>query len=109
MKILSRIEELILVSIAKLGEDAYCVTILTEAQKHSGKKWKLSDIYIPLGRLESKEYLHSWLGDPTPERGGKSKRYYKLTRLGVEALKEVRKVEQSMWDGLSEVTLDKMV
>jgi len=108
VKILSRAEELILLSVWRLGEEAYCVPILEEAQKHSNKDWTLSGIYIPLGRLERKGYVESNLGDPTPERGGKRKRYYKITSDGFQALKAVRKVEKSMWDGLSEAALDKL-
>ena len=108
MKILSRAEELILLSVWRLGEEAYCVPILDEAQKHSNKDWTLSGIYIPLGRLERKGYVESYLGDPTPERGGKRKRYYKITSDGFQALKAVRQVEKSMWNGLSETALDKL-
>ncbi len=105
---LSRGEELILVSILRLGNNAYCVPILEEAQKHSGKEWTLSGIYIPLGRLERKGLVESYLGDPTPERGGKRKRYYRITAKGVEALKAAREVHESMWQGLSETALDRL-
>ena len=109
MKILSRAEELILLAIWRLRDDAYCVPILQEAQKHSGKKWTLSGIYIPLGRLEEKGYVESYFGDPTPERGGKRKRFYRITREGFKALKEVREVEKSMWNGLSEMSLEELI
>ncbi len=109
MKILSRAEELLLLAIWRLGDDAYCVPILLEAQKHSGKKWTLSGIYIPLGRLEGKGYVESFFGDPTPERGGKRKRFYRITRDGFKALKEVREVEKSMWNGLSELSLKELI
>ena len=108
MKILSRAEELILLSIWRLKEDAYCVPILSEAQKHSGKAWTLSGIYIPLGRLERKGYVESFLGDPTPERGGKRKRFYRITKQGFRALKDVRETEKSMWKGLSERALEEL-
>lgn len=108
MKILTRAEELIMLSIWRLHEDAYCVPILEQAQKHSGKDWTLSGIYIPLGRLERKGFVESYLGDPTPERGGKRKRYYRITKSGFAALKAVRHVEKSMWDGLSETALDEL-
>lgn len=106
MKILSRAEELIMLSIWRLKTDAYCVPILQEAQKHTGKKWTLSGIYIPLGRLEKKGYVESYLGEPSPERGGKRKRFYRITPAGFKALKEVKNIEKSMWRGLSESILD---
>jgi PadR family transcriptional regulator PadR len=109
MKILSRAEELIMLSIWKLQKDAYCVPILQEAQKHTGKKWTLSGIYIPLGRLEKKGYLESNFGEPTPERGGKRKRFYRLTPAGFKALKEVKTIEKSMWKGLPETSLEDLL
>ncbi len=108
MKILSRAEELILLSILRLGKDAYTVPILEEAQKHTGKKWTLSGIYIPLGRLEKKAFIESYLGEPTSERGGKRKRFYKITQEGIIALKDVKDVERSMWEGLSEIIPDEI-
>ena len=91
-----------------MKDDAYCVPILEEAQKHTGKEWTLSGIYIPLGRLEKKGFVKSYLGEPTPERGGKRKRFYKITPQGFKALKEVKEVEKAMWEGLSEVQLDNL-
>lgn len=107
MRILSRTEELVLLAIWKLGEDAYCVPLLQEAQKHTGTKWTLSGIYIPLGRLEKKGFVESYFGEPTPQRGGKRKRFYRITREGFRALKEVRDIEKSMWEGLSDTALKK--
>lgn len=106
MKILSRAEELIILSIWRLNNDAYCVPILQEAQKHTGKKWTLSGIYIPLGRLEKKGYVESYFGESSPERGGKRKRFYRITPIGFNALKEVKAIEKSMWSGLSEASLE---
>jgi PadR family transcriptional regulator PadR len=106
MKILSRAEELIMLSIWRLKNDAYCVPILQEAQKHTGKKWTLSGIYIPLGRLEKKGYVESYFGESSPERGGKRKRFYRITPAGFNALKEVKAIENSMWSGLSEASLE---
>lgn len=103
MKIISRVEELIMLSIWRLGEEAYTVPIMEEANRHTGSKWILSGIFIPLNRLEKKGLIASELGDPTPERGGKRKRFYKITDEGFAALKEVRDVEKSMWDGLSDI------
>ena len=107
MRILSRTEELVLLSIWKLGEHAYCVPLLQEAQRYTGKTWTLSGIYIPLGRLEKKGFVKSCLGEPTRRRGGKRKRFYRITREGFRALKEIRDIEKSMWEGLSDAALKK--
>jgi DNA-binding PadR family transcriptional regulator len=100
MKLLTRAEELILLAIWRLGEDAYCVPILDQVQAVSRKKWTLGSIYITLHRLEKRHYVESELGTPTAERGGKSKRFYKVTPDGVRALRATHEVEKAMWDGI---------
>jgi len=65
------------------------VNLLKEAQKHTGKKRTLSGIYIPLGRLEKRGLVESYYGDPTPQRGGMRKRFYRIIPDGFRALKEV--------------------
>ncbi len=98
MKLLSRGEELILLAIMKLRENAYCIEILEQAEKDTGKKWTLGGIYAILNRLEKNGLIGSKFGESSPERGGKRKRYYEVTPGGVKELKEIKKVENSMWD-----------
>lgn len=100
MKLLTRAEELILLAIWRLGEEAYCVPILDQVQDVSKKKWTLGSIYITLHRLEKRSYVESELGTPTAERGGKSKRFYTVTSRGVEALRATHTVEKAMWEGI---------
>ena len=106
MKLLSRIEEIILLSIWRLGEEAYGMTIREEVIRATGKKWLLGAIYGPLGRLHNNGYVSTFKGDPTPERGGRSKVYYRLTRKGIEALREIRQVNSVIWDGIEELKID---
>ncbi len=101
MKILSRSEELILLTVLRLDKDATCVEILKYAQVVTKRKWSLGGVYIPLGRLEERELITSFLADPTSQRGGKSKRYYQITQKGIRELKRIKEVENTMWDGLS--------
>lgn len=100
MKLLSRPEELVLLAIWRLKENAYCVPIREQIIKITGKKWSFGSIYIPLNRLEEKGLISSFLGEPTNERGGRAKRYYFLTETGKEELQEVRALQQKMWDGI---------
>ena len=100
MKLLTRAEELILLAIWRLNEDAYCVPILDQVQEVSDKKWTLGSIYITLHRLEKSSFVDSDLGIPTAERGGKRKRFYQVTPKGREALKTIHKVEKAMWYGI---------
>ena len=101
MKLLSRAEELILLAVIRLQDEAYCVPIFDEIQSMTNKSWTLGAIYPPLYRLEKRGYLTSSLGEPTPERGGKSKRFYQISDLGLEALQEIKRLHDISWSGLS--------
>lgn len=106
MKLLTRAEELILLAILKLKDNAYCVPIFDEIQRVSGKQWTLGGIYIPLYRLEKNGFVMSTLGNPTAERGGKSKRYYNVTPEGIKALQEIRKLQDASWDGMKDYVFE---
>ncbi len=99
MQILTKLEELILLSVWKLRENAYGTTIYKHIAEATGKKISLGGVYFPLDRLVKKGYLDTYVGDPTPERRGLSKRYYALTENGLEALREIKKVNEIMWEG----------
>jgi PadR family transcriptional regulator len=100
MKLLSRIEEIILLAILRRGDDAYGMTIREEVIQATGKPWLLGAIYGPLGRLHKNGYIKPVQGDPTPERGGRAKVYYRLTREGRRALSEIRRVNSYIWKGI---------
>jgi len=107
MKLLSRIEEIILLSIWRLADNAYGMAIREEVIKITGKNWLLGAIYGPLGRLHKNKYVYYLKGDPSPERGGRSKMYYRLTKKGIKALKEIQHVNSILWDGIKELNLEK--
>ena len=100
MKLLSRIEEIILLSIWRLQDDAYGMTIRREVIKATGKKWLLGAIYGPLGRLYKNGYVTTVKGEPSPERGGRAKVYYRLTKEGKAALLEIQKVNSIIWENI---------
>jgi len=101
--LLTRAEELIVLAIWRLKENAYCVPIHLQVSEITGEKWSLGSIYMPLDRLVKKGYLDSHLSEATPERGGRHKRIYHLTREGMEALKKVRDVQDRMWRDIPEL------
>jgi len=107
MKYLSRPEELILLTIWKMDDEPYGVNIRKYIMKITGKYWSIGSIYVPLDRLENKGYITSYLADSTPERGGKSKRYYKLTKEGLIKLKELKKIYQAFWKDLPDLSYEK--
>ena len=100
MKVLSRADEILLVSILSLGENAYGVTIIEEVHRRTGKKLSFGSIWISLDILCKKRYIDKRLGDPTPQRGGRSKIYYTLRPEGIKALEEISKFQKFLWDGV---------
>ena len=100
MKFLSRQEELLLLSILKLGEDAYGVPIRHHVSAVSGKYWSIGAIYDVLDRLTRKGLVSTVTGEPEKMRGGKSKRFYRMTKQGLKALEEVRNLQQKAWINL---------
>ena len=100
MILLSRAEETVLLAILGLGENAYGVSILEYIQEKTGVEWSLAQTYDPLKKLVQKGFVMKNLGEPTPERGGRAKSLYRLTKQGLEALSEIRRVQDSLWTAL---------
>ncbi|MFZ5517868.1 MAG: PadR family transcriptional regulator [Candidatus Zhuqueibacterota bacterium] len=107
MKYLSRPEELVLLAIWKIKDEPYGVRIRQHISELTGKYWSIGSIYVPLDRLEYKGFVTSYLADPTAERGGKSKRYYKLTDKGLEELRAIQKIYETFWDDLPDLSQEK--
>ena len=93
-------EQVVLLAIMRLGDEAYAVSVREEILRCTGRDVSRGSIYITLDRLETKGYLKSRLADPTPERGGRAKRYYTLRPVAIGALKESRRALVSLWRGL---------
>ena len=104
-KILSRAEELVLLTAWRLGENAYGVTIRRHIIKVTGQEWSIGAIYVPLDRLSQWGFLESIDGPPTAERGGRRKRFYKLSSDGHAALERLKKVQDNMWANLPDIAL----
>ena len=101
---LGQFEQLVLTAILTLREDAYGVTIHSKVQELTRPKTvSLGAVYVTLDRLEDKGLVASKLSDPTPERGGRSKRCYRLEALGERSLQESAVTAKRIWDGIAEV------
>ena len=97
-------EQLVLTAILTLRNDAYGVTVHTKvAELAHPKAVSLGAIYVTLDRLEDKGLVTSRLSDPTPERGGRSKRVYQLEALGERALEESAATAKRIWQGVAAV------
>lgn len=107
MKILTRAEELILIAIWQLKENAYSLPIRELVSNLSGEEWSLGSIYMPLDRLNKRNFVKSNLSDSTPERGGRQKRIYELTKQGKDALLKTKEVQEAMWKNVTGLVPEK--
>lgn len=92
-----------MLALIRLGDDAYGVPICREIEVSSGREVKLGSVYATLERLERKGLVASRLGDPTPERGGRAKRYFEVTPNGLREVRKTRQVLIKLWHGLPEL------
>jgi DNA-binding PadR family transcriptional regulator len=99
MHMLTKLEELILLSVWRLEDNAYGTTVYKHIRQITRKKISLGGVYFPLERLTSKGFLTSYIGESNEKRRGLSKRYYKITAKGIVALNEVKRVNDIMWEG----------
>ncbi len=97
---LGEFEHIVLLAILRLGDDAYGVTIRNEIQERTGREPAPGALYTTLDRLEDKGLLTSTLGGPTPQRGGRAKRYVKVSASGMKAVHHARECYLRMWEGL---------
>jgi PadR family transcriptional regulator, regulatory protein PadR len=95
--LLGAFEQAILLAIVRLGEDAYGRTILHEAQSSLDRAVAAGAVYTTLDRLEQRGMVDSKVGEGTPVRGGRPRRFYSLTGKGVRALNEAREALTRMW------------
>ncbi|GAB3341269.1 hypothetical protein GCM10027299_55350 [Larkinella ripae] len=94
---LGEFEELVLLTIAALVNEAYSVAICDELEKHTGRVTKLGVVHAVLNRLEEKALVQSSLGEATSARGGKRKRFYEVTQAGKVALIKAKEVREALW------------
>ena len=100
---LGEMELMVLLTLVRLGDDAYGVPISKELLSLAGREVALGSVYAALDRLEQKGFVTSTLGDPTPERGGRAKRYFRVTPAGLRALKMTRTALINLWTGIPQL------
>jgi DNA-binding PadR family transcriptional regulator len=105
---LGEFEELVLLTIAALVNEAYSVAIVDELEKHTGRETKLGVVHSVLNRLEEKGLVKSRLGDATKVRGGKRKRYYSVTSAGKAGLIKAKEVRDQLWSIIPEMALKRI-
>jgi PadR family transcriptional regulator PadR len=100
---LGEFELMIMLAVAHLGDEAYGVPVSRELEKHRRRDVSVSSVYAALDRLEGKGLISSRLGEATQERGGRAKRYFQITKEGLRAIHETRRVLTTLWRGLPEL------
>jgi PadR family transcriptional regulator len=102
---LGEFEQIVLLAVLRLGSGAYGAAIRREIEARTRRSLTVGALYSTLDRLEAKGYVRSWFGDPTPERGGRSKRHFEVRPVGVRTLRASHEALTAMWEGLEpEVT-----
>lgn len=97
---LGEFEQAVLLAVAHLDEEAYGVTIRREIESRTHRTIAIGALYTALDRIERKGYVTSTMSDPTPRRGGRSKRHFRITPAGRGALRQSREFLTRMWAGL---------
>ena len=100
---LGEFELMILLAVIHLDDQAYGVPIAREIERHRGRGVSVGSVYAALERMEAKKQVSSVLADPTPERGGKAKRYFRVTKSGLRQVQETRRVLSKLWQVLPEL------
>jgi DNA-binding PadR family transcriptional regulator len=98
--VLGDFEQLVLLGILRLKDEAYGAAIRQEIHARSGRDVSINAVYTTLDRLETKGLLRSWIGDPTPQRGGRRRKFYALRPAGIAALRHAYGALTAMADGL---------
>ncbi|NDU98955.1 PadR family transcriptional regulator [Spirosoma terrae] len=102
---LGEFEEVVLLTVAILDEDAYGVSVTQEIEQKTGRSVGFSTVHTTLQRLEDKGFLSSRMGGATAERGGRRKRFFNVTAAGRKALQEVKQIRETLWSALPPQTL----
>lgn len=98
--VLGDFEQLVLMGVLRLGEGAYGAAIRQEIHARSGRDVSINAVYTTLDRLETKGLLRSWTGDPTPQRGGRRRKFYALRPAGLAAMQQAYQTFRAMADGI---------
>lgn len=101
---LGEFEQIVLLAVLRLGEDAYTVSIIEEIERRTGRRLSHAAVYVALTRMEKKGLVHSRLGPPSPVRGGRAKRFFRIDPRAMPLLRESRDALLNMWKGLESTT-----
>ena len=101
--LLTDFELMILLATLRVGDAAYGVPIAAEIERTGGRRVVVAAVYTALDRLERNRLVSSTIGEPTPERGGRAKRFFQVTPQGMRAVKETQRALIALWKGVPEL------
>ncbi|MCP4724244.1 MAG: PadR family transcriptional regulator [bacterium] len=107
MELLTKLEELALLAVIELGDEAYGISVYKHINKITDQNLSISSIYFPLDRLVEKGYLSTYKGESTPKRGGIRKKHYSITEKGIKILQQMKDINDISWQsfyGLSKLS-----
>ncbi len=108
MDVITRKEEMLLLAVCRLQDDAFGLTIRKEVEALTGKRYSVGGIYVPLDRLVQKGLLDTEEGHPTEERLGRPRRLYRITPDGLARLRAARAMHEAMWAKLPDPILQQL-
>ena len=100
---LGSLEHIVLLAVMRLGDNAYGIAVLREIERIAARELSIGTVYATLGRLESKGFVKSSEGEPTAERGGRAKRYFRVTAVGKSAVRRAQEAIVKMSSGLEDL------
>jgi PadR family transcriptional regulator len=100
---LGNFELMVMLVLIRLGDNAYGVPISEELETRTGRDVAIGSVYAALERLEDKGFVRSELGEPTAERGGRAKKYFRVTSRGLKDVRETQRALVNLWHGLPEL------
>lgn len=99
-QLLTPLQHLLMLAALRLGDDASGAALQRDVERAANRRLSIATIYVTMDRLEDQGLVRSWLGNPTPARGGKARRHYAVTARGAKALVQARDELRRAWDGL---------
>lgn len=108
MNEISKAEEIVLLAIWRLADEAYGVSVRRQIRENTKKDYTYGTLYGLLRQMERKGYIRKIKGEPLPKKGGRSKSYFKLTRTGFRALKDAMELHERMWKDVDEFSFEKL-
>ena len=100
---LGSLELVILLAVARLGDDAYGLAIRDDVSERTGHDYSVGAIYTTLERLAEKELVSTRMSEPLPVRGGRARRHFKVTAAGQRALRQAERVATSVWTNIGQL------